>query len=551
MENQLYYGDNLKILRKHIWDESVNLIYLDPPFNSQASYNIFFKEKGGAAPEAQVTAFDDFWKWESPHTDIVFNKLITQPPKRLSDLMEAYLKFLGKSNLMAYITMMAIRLKELHRVLKPEGNLYLHCDPTASHYIKLLLDAIFGIENFRNEIIWKRSQPKAHISRRFSRAHDVLFWYSKSESSIFIPQYKPHDPEYIQKFYRFTEPDTGRRYRLGDLTNPNKNRPNLTYEFPPGSGVVRVWRWTKDKMQKAWKDGIIVVPKSGKVVQCKRYLDEMKGSPITDLWDDIEHLHGNHKETVGFPTQKPLSLLNRIIQATTKPEDVVLDPFCGCGTTIAAAEKLNRRWIGIDITHLAIAIIKNRLELGIHNPYEVIGLPNDLSGAKELASNKYEFEYWAVDLIGGYPKSDKKKKGADGGIDGYIKFVDDNPLKPKTMLVQVKSGHVGVDDIRSFARVIDRECAAMGVFVTLEKPTGPMVKEAAEFGIYKSKILGSEDQIAKLQILTIEDILKGVKVRLPSVQPIKPNDLNNNSRVGEKLAHIQYNQHVELFGKEV
>jgi DNA modification methylase len=252
----------------------------------------------------------------------------------------------------------------------------------------LVLDSIFGPKNFCNEIIWERSQPKGHAVIRFSRAHDVIFFYAKSEATKFNPQYKEHNPEYLQKFYRFNDKETGRRYRLGDLANPNKNRPNLTYEFPPGSGTVRVWQWTKERMIKAWEDGLIVIPEKGEVAQLKRFLDEMPGTLAKDIWTDIEHLHGHQKESLSYPTQKPEALLERIIQASSNEGDIVLDPFCGCGTTINVAERLKRRWIGIDITYLAINLIKRRLKDSFGNeltPYEVIGVPADSLSAQALA----------------------------------------------------------------------------------------------------------------------------------------------------------------------
>jgi site-specific DNA-methyltransferase (adenine-specific) len=261
--------------------------------------------------------------------------------------------------MMAYLVMMAIRLVELHRVLKSTGSLYLHCDPTASHYLKVVLDTIFGVKNFLNEIIWKRTNAKSLAFTRFANNHDVILRYAKTGKWVWNPQYTPHDPEYVKKFYKYVEEGTGRRYRLADLTNPNKDRPNLTYEF---LGVKRVWRWTRERMEKAYADGIIVQSRPGAVPAMKRYLDEQKGNPVGDVWVDILPLQAQSAERLGYPTQKPVALLERIISASSNGGDVVLDPFCGCGTTIAAAEKLGRRWIGIDITHLAISLQKYRLQ---------------------------------------------------------------------------------------------------------------------------------------------------------------------------------------------
>ncbi len=363
MPGDLYYGDNLEVLRRHVASESVDLIYLDPPFNSDRTHNLISK-----GSQVRERAFVDTWTWDDA-AEKAFGELTDRVPSGVSvppalrDVMRALRSFLGeRRDMLAYLSMMAIRLVEMRRVLRPTGSLYLHCDPTASHYLKMILDAIFGHDGFRNEIVWRRSQPKGHASLRFPRSHDVIFFYARSEHTKLRKQYVEHDPDYVDKFYRFVDEGTGRRYQLGDATNPNKDRPNLTYEFPPGSGIVRVWRWTKARMLEAWKRGEVVVPKDGRIPRVKRYLDAMKGSPVTDLWLDIEHLHGSHEEATGYPTQKPKTLLRRIVEASSDRGDVVLDPFCGCGTTIEVAEELGRRWIGIDAAPRAVDLIKKRLD---------------------------------------------------------------------------------------------------------------------------------------------------------------------------------------------
>lgn len=333
----LYYGDNLDVLRRYIKDECVDLVYLDPPFKSNQDYNVLFDEQNGTRSKAQIKAFEDTWRWDQESSE-AYQDVVEKGPARVSQAMQAFRQMLGTNDMLAYLSMMAPRLVELRRVLKPTGSIYLHCDPTASAHLRLLMDAVFGPENLRNEIIWVRAQPKSHAVKRYSRAHDMILFYSRSEEAKFIAQYKAHDPKYVEKFYRHVEPETGRRYRLDNLINPNKNRPNLTYEFPPRSGVVRVWRWTKKRMMKAWKDGRVIIPGKGKVAAYKRYLDEMEGTLITNVWDDIEHLHGSHRERMGYPTQKPEALLKRIIEASSSEGDLVLDPLCGCGTTIAAAQ---------------------------------------------------------------------------------------------------------------------------------------------------------------------------------------------------------------------
>ncbi len=516
--NKLYFGDNLDILREHVADESVDLIYLDPPFNSNATYSVLFTEKNGTQSAAQIAAFDDTWHWDISSRQ-AYEEVVLAGGK-ISALLSALHDFLGTNDMMAYLTMMAIRLKELRRVLKSTGSIYLHCDPTASHYLRSVMDAVFSPMNFRNEIIWQRAQPKGHAYTRFSSAHDVVLFYVKSADAEFDQQYKPHDPEYVEKFYKYTDEDTGRRYRLDNLANPNKDRPNLTYEFPPGSGVVRVWRWTKERMTKAWEEGRVVIPKRGKVAAYKRYLDEMPGAHVTDIWNDIEHLHGSNAERLGYPTQKPEALLERIIQASSNEGDIVLDPFCGCGTTIAVAERLHRRWIGIDLTHLAVNLMKARLHDSFGpdlQRYQVISDPKDVGSARALAEeNRYQFEYWALGLVEGSP-TDDRKKGADKGIDGNIYFFDDDSGQRKRIIVQIKSGHVTRNQIGDLRGVMEREDADMAAFVTLLEPTAPMKKEAAEAGFYQPP--GLLPQVPKIQIITIEELLEDKQLEYPRISP--------------------------------
>ncbi len=515
-ENTLYYGDNLDILREYIPSESIDLVYLDPPFNSNRSYNVLFKDESGTESEAQIMAFEDTWHWNQA-AEQTYHKLVTQAPDHISKMIAALREFIGTNQMMAYLAMMAVRLMELHRVLKPTGTLYLHCDPTASHYLKVVLDTIFGPKNFRNEIIWQRTNAKSNAFTRFATNHDIILRYTKTEKATWHPQYTTHDLEYIQEFYRYVEPETGRRYTLGDLTNPNRDRPNLTYEF---LGVTRVWRWTRDRMQEAYEKGLIVQSHPGAVPRLKRYLDEQEGIPVGDVWADIPPVQSQSKELLGYPTQKPLALLERIISASSNPGDIVLDPFCGCGTTIAAAQKLGRKWIGIDITHLSIALQKYRLENmfpGIQ--FKVVGEPQDVAAARHLAnSDRYQFQWWALSLVrakpvGGQEGSKTGKKGSDKGIDGVITFIDDAYAKPKRVLVQVKSGHIGSRDIRDLVGTVQRENAAIGVLITLEAPTREMITEAVSAGYYHSP--GWNRDYPRIQIKTIAELLKGAQIEMP------------------------------------
>jgi adenine specific DNA methylase Mod len=503
--NQLFFGDNLNVLRDNIKDESVDLVYLDPPFNSARDYNILFSSPKGESSEAQITAFEDSWHW-GEQAEREFGEIVRCANTGVSEMVQALRKFLGENDMMAYLTMMANRLLELHRVLKPTGSLYLHCDPTASHYLKIVLDGVFGKDNYRNEISWLRSQPKSQSTINFANCRDIIFRYSKSDNAKFYKVYGQYDPQYLEKFYRFADAD-GRRYQLDNLANPNKNRPNLKYEF---LGVTRVWRWTKERMQKAFDDGLIVQSKAGAIPRFKRYLDEMLGQPITDNWNDIEHLHGSNAEFLGYPTQKPVALLERIIEASSSAGDVVLDPFCGCGTAVHAAQKLGRNWIGIDITHLAISLIEKRLKDAFKGlAFDVEGVPKDLEGARNLAQrDKYQFQWWACSLVNAQPYQGKKK-GADGGMDGLIFFKDDDKAHKK-IIVSVKGGdNVSVAMVRDLAHVVKREGAQIGLFVTLVAPTKPMQTEAVKEGFYTSAYTGNA--FPTIQILTVEGLLLGTE----------------------------------------
>ena len=346
--------------------------------------------------------------------------------------------------MMAYLTMMAQRMVELHRVLKPTGGIYLHCDPTSSHYLKILLDAVFGPANFRTEIVWKRTSAHSDIRqgrRQHGRIHDVFLYYTKGNNWIWNPVYTEYDEEYIDKFYRHVEAGTGRRYTLGDITGPGgSSKGNPQYEI---MGVTRYWRYSEERMGKLIGEGRIVQAKPGAVPRYKRYLDEMPGVPIQDMWTDIRPVASQAKERRGYPTQKPEALLERIINASSNEGDVVLDTFCGCGTAIAAAERLNRNWIGIDVTHIAITLIRHRLRDSFGEelrPYTVLGEPKDLPSAKSLARHdRYQFEWWTLGLVDARPAQDKRK-GTDSGVDGYINFFDDGSGKAKRVIVQVKSG---------------------------------------------------------------------------------------------------------------
>ena len=529
-ENTLFYGDNLPILREYISDESIDLVYLDPPFNSSRTYNVLFKQESGAESEAQIAAFEDTWHWNQAAED-AYRNLTTEAPPHISHMISALRGFItgstsGGNQMMAYLVMMAARLVELHRVLKPTGSLYLHCDPTASHYLKIILDTIFGPQNFRNEIVWKRTTAHSDTSQgnvvHMGRIHDIILFYTRGELSKRNELYQPHSQDYVDKFYRHIDAD-GRRYTLDNITGPGgASKGNPQYEF---LGVTRYWRYSRARMQALYEQGRIVQTKPGTVPRYKRYLDEMPGIPLQDLWDDVKPVQSQAAERLGYPTQKPLALLERIIQASSNPGDMILDPFCGCGTTIAAAQKLGRRWIGIDITHLSIALQKNRLNTAFPDAkYEVIGEPTSLHDAQQLAhENRYQFQWWALSLIkarpyGGDSTGKKGKKGADGGIDGLITFMDDHTGAVKRVIIQVKSGHVSRPMISELVGTINRESAAIGVFLTLEEPTAQMRQEAVTAGYYHSP--GWNQDYPRIQILTVKDLLSGAaRLHMPPPKP--------------------------------
>ena len=523
-KNKLWFGDNLEVLRDrdNFPNDSIDLIYLDPPFNSNANYNMLFKESTGEMSHAQIEAFEDTWQWVSGLTDAVYRELTRDPDyPDLGNLIEAFEKFLGRNALMAYLVMMAIRLKELHRVLKPTGSLYLHCDPTASHYIKLILDAVFGFENYRNEIAWKRSTAHNDAKqgrKQFGRVHDVIFIYSKTDDWIWNTPYTPYTQDYMDKFYKFVEPETGRRYWLDKLSAPGgAEKGNPYYEV---MGISRYWAYSKVKMQKMIEEGRVIQTNPGTVPRYKRYLDEMPGKPVQDIWDDIKGFGGFSsatKESLGYPTQKPEALLERIIKASSNEGDLILDPFCGCGTTIAVAERLKRRWIGIDITWLSVDLMERRLKdsFGAElSPYTVEGAPKDVASAINLGDrDKYQFQWWAVTQIGARPYQGKKK-GSDTGIDGVMYFEDDMTTgKQEKIMVQVKAGkHVASPHIRDLIGVLDREKAAIGVYISIEKPTKDMQDEARKAGVFES-ITGK--MYPRIQMLTIEEIMNGKQPDYP------------------------------------
>lgn len=502
----LYYGDNLHVMREHLKDESVDLIYLDPPFNSKRDYNLLFKSPKGEAADASITAFEDSWHWgiQAEHE---FKELLHQPNTDVAQLMKALRDFLGENDMMAYLTMMANRLLEMHRLLKPTGSLYLHCDPTASHYLKIVLDATFGKENYRNEIIWQRTSSH-NDPKRFGNVHDTILYYTRTKDAVWHQQFEGPDADFFQAHDFETDSD-GRHFRKRDLTAPAHGTRSGQFAWkgkvpPPG----RMWSYTEDNMAQLEAEGRVVYTKTG-TPRLKIYVDDLKGLPLQTVWaQPALWLNSAAKERLGYPTQKPLALLERIIAASSNEGDVVLDPFCGCGTAVHAAQKLKRDWVGIDITHLAVSLIEKRMKdaFGDKLKFEVVGTPGDLDAARDLSQrDRYQFQWWATSLVNAQPYQGKKK-GKDGGVDGIKYFHDADKEGARTIIVSVKSGHLKADDVRSLMAVRKREGAEFGLLICLYPPTKSMLSDAASEGFYTG---ANGKDYPRLQILDIEGLLSG------------------------------------------
>lgn len=523
-KNVLFYGDNLDVLRDHIPDECADLIYLDPPFKSDQNYNVLFAEPSGERSAAQIRAFEDTWEWNDAAAR-AYHEMVEGGPERVAGALRAFWELLGPSDMLAYLAMMAPRLVELRRALKPTGSIYLHCDPTAGAHLRLLLDAVFGPESFRSEIIWKRTS--AHSSaRRWGPVHDVVLFYTKSQQYTWNEVFQRLPEETVEQWYNNVETGTGRRYNRADLTAPgvrtgssgspwrsiDPSAKGRHWAIPGFVGELVRGLDTLAALDALDTAGRIHWPqKAGGVPMLKRYLEESQGIPAQDVITDV-YVNNVAAERLGYPTH---------LRASSIEGDVVLDPFCGCGTTIDAAQRLGRRWVGIDITHLAIGLIRHRLWSAygptVEQTYRVIGEPTDLPGARALAlEDRFQFQAWALGLVGARPhNTGPAKKGADKGEDGRLYFHEGGLRdKPKLAVLQVKSGHVSSRDIRDIRGTIEREGAVIGGLLTLEEPTAPMLREAATAGFHTSP-WGHHPRI---QILTIAQILEGKRIDYPGWQ---------------------------------
>lgn len=548
----LFYGDNLEILRNHIEDESVDLVYLDPPFNSNANYNVLFKSPDGKNSQSQIEAFDDTWHW-TDSAEAAFDDVMRSGHSDAAEMLRAMRAVLKENDMMAYLAMMAVRLIELHRVLKPTGSLYLHCDPTASHYLKILLDAVFGVTNFLNEIVWRRTGSHNN-PKRFGPIHDDILFYQKTDRYTHNRLFRPYMKGHVEGYFKKRD-DSGRAYWSNALTGAGTRNGESGQAWRGFDPTSRKRHWAiprtlteelgldpslslLEKLDALAKLGAIDIPSenSEAMPTYRQYLDRSNGLLVQDIWAYQPHtsgaLYGTEEcidedvrwlsaqgstERLGYPTQKPVALLERIIKASSNENDLVLDPFCGCGTTIHAAEKLNRRWIGIDITHLAVGLIRDRLRDAFPTAqFDVLGVPKDLAAARELASaDKHEFQLWVLSMVGAQPFKGGRK-GADGGVDGYIWFQPDGRNHEKAV-VSVKGGeNVDVKMIRDVIATVEREKAKVGVFLTLAPPTRNMMTEAAAAGFYESPMHG---RFQKIQVLTVDALFDGKRPHLPWIAP--------------------------------
>ena len=538
--NTLYYGDNLEVLRKYVRDETVDLCYIDPPFNSKRNYNQIYNNIGGE-DRAQAQAFTDTWVWDA-QADAGFQEILGNDMGRFApqtvDLLKGLAPVLKKGSLLAYLVSMALRVTEIHRVLKPTGSFYLHCDPTASHYLKLVLDATFvgNGGDYRNEIIWERTTGRK-AGKQYGRVHDVVFFYSKSVDYIWNPPTSEQTLETVRGHDLMR--DEGGVYRMSDLTGagagPSRQFGDL--EIAPPNG--RHWMFDQRGIDSLLAAERIAFSRGGRP-RLKTYVEHLSGTSIRDVWVDIEPINASAAERLGYPTQKPEALLDRIIAASSNEGDTVLDAYCGCGTTVAVAERLKRKWLGIDITYQSIALISRRLEAqygkAVLDTFNLNGVPRDMDAARALALKRddrvrKEFEKWAVLTYSNNRAVINDKKGGDGGIDGTAYF-HTGPDTNAKIVFQVKSGGVGRGDISKMNNDRTREGAELAVFLTLEPATKGMRDEATAAGFFDYPYMNKK--IPRVAIVTIAEMLEqGVRMDMPLTQEV----LKTARTVTERVAH--------------
>ena len=550
-KNRLYFGDNLDVMRRYLADESVDLVYLDPPFNSNRNYSVIFNRNGEVPLDAsaQIEAFEDTWHWTHV-TEEQYAEYQQTMPNRVADALSAFRTLLGENDAMAYLVNMAPRLVELHRVLKPTGSLYLHCDPTMSHYLKVLLDAIFDARFFRNEIIWKRTG--AHGSaKRYAPLHDVLLMYSKSATYTWNQKYGPYEEDYLETKFAKTD-ESGRRFQDISLTGPDTragdsgkpwrdvdptaaNRHWALPRYLVDQGIVPAGASTHEKLDRLDEAGYIYWTSKG-TPRLKFFVEDAAGMPLADIWPDIRPLNSQAAERLGYPTQKPLALMERLIEASSNPGDVVLDPFCGCGTTVDAAQNLGRRWVGIDITYISIDLIIKRLQHtfgdAIRETFTTNGIPQDLGAAQAMfTKSAFEFERWAVTLVAAQPN---QKQVGDKGIDGVGRFLLDSKGKNVgRVLVSIKGGKtITPSMVRDLDGTVTAQKAEMGILVTLAPATKGIKDAIAHGGVYTHPANGQP--FPRLQHVTIAELLKGKGPTLPTM--LRPYiEAKRQAREGEQV----------------
>ena len=530
--NQLWYGDNLTIMQgmgKH----SVDLIYLDPPFNSKQNYNLLYRTMTGKPVPEQVEAFCDTWEMDAQKEAIARSMPVLMREHGVDDYYVDFWRLWMQAlrttqpHLLAYLIFMVQRLLHMKSILRPTGSIYLHCDPTASHYIKVMMDGIFGHENFRNEIIWKRTSAHSG-AKRFGPVHDTILFYTVSDKYTWNTIYRPYDDSYVKSHFG-NKIDGGEQYYTGDLTGPGTRQGPGGQPWRGFDPTTRGWHWQPasylyskykevtvgedlaqfaflNRLDKLDEAGLIYWPqKKGGVPRYKQFLADREGMPLQSVWTDIDAINSQAKDRLGYPTQKPVPLLDRIIQSSTNRGDLVFDPFCGCGTTIYSAIKNERIWIGCDIAILSIKLIRKLLtekyRLVEGDNFEVDGIPTSVDGAQELFNkDPSTFQNWFVERVGGFPM---QRKSADRGIDGRIYFETSDGLHE--MMLQVKGGKtVRPTDVRDLRGVLEREdTAELAGFLSLVPPSKAMLAEAAEAGMYEYGGI----QYPRMQFLTADDVL--------------------------------------------
>ena len=543
--NQLLYGDCLSLMREMPMGY-VDLVYLDPPFNSNRDYAAIYEDETGRPLPEQIEAFNDLWELSPERVEAIKMMPVLMReagvPDEVAELWRHWMQALrnAQPRLLSYLSYMTERLLPLRSIVKPTGSIYLHCDPTASHYIKAMMDSIFGHQNFRNEIIWRRTGAHGR-AKRWGPIHDVILFYTRSDSYTWNRTFEPYDQSYIDEFYRFS--DNHGRYRYVTLDGPGK-RGGPSGE--PWRGVSptnkgRHWELPPDRALPPWfkhppgyanmtvqerldvldAAGLIYWPPRGSVPQYKRYLAVAEGNPIQDIIGDIRPVGSQAAERLGYPTQKPVALLERIIKASTNEGDRVLDPFCGCATTIEAAHQLKRQWIGIDIAiHAIKRVAKVRFEdrLGLREGVDFVvkGIPGSIKGAKDLwQADKHQFQKWAIEQVDGFVTT---KKTDDGGIDGRIYFSLPGQSELESMVIEVKGGkNVSKEVVRSLRGVLDRDQAKLAGLIIMEdmgdRKTKNFLSEFADLGMLDVNGV----KYPRMQLLTVSEILAGQRFLTPTV----------------------------------